>query len=92
MTIEDVQPIIDEGMSDNFDSHDFIRELLQRSHNLYEEMVEKYGSVASAHGMISIFLLNHASALGIEKNGDRKNKSKNINGIITPCAKWRKIR
>lgn len=90
MTIEDVQPIIDEGMSDNFDSHDFIRELMLRNRNLYEDMIEKCGSVASANGIISIFLLNHASALGIVKNGEIK--SENINGKITLCAKWRKIR
>lgn len=90
MTIEDVQPIINGIMSDNFDSHVFIKELSQRNSNLYEEMVEKCGSVASANGIISIFLLNHASALGIVKNGEIK--SENINGKITLCAKWRKIR
>ena len=92
MTIEDARLIIVENMSDIFDSHDFIREFKLRNRNLYEEMVEKCASVTSAHGIISIFLLNHASALGIEKNGEGKNKSKNINGKITPCAKWSKIR
>ena len=92
MTIENVRPIIDENMSDNFDSHDFIREFKLRNRNLYDEMVEKCGSVASAHGIISTFLLNHANALGIEKNGERKNKSKDINGKIRPCTNWRKIR
>ena len=77
-------------MSGNFNSYDFIRELMLRNRNLYEEMIEKCGSVASANGIISIFLLNHPSALGIVKNGEIK--SKNINGKITLCAKWRKIR
>jgi len=92
MTIENVRPIIDENMSDNFDSHDFIREFKLRYRNLYDEMVEKCGNVASAHGIISIFLLNHANALGIEKNRTGKIKSENINGKIKPCAEWRKTR
>lgn len=90
MTVTDVQPIIDEGMCDNFDSHDFIKELMLRNRILYEEMVKKCGSVASAHGIISIFLLNHARALGIEKNG--KILSENVNGKIRLCANWNKIR
>ena len=92
MTIEDVRPIIVENMGDIFDSHDFIRGFKLRNRNLYDEMVEKCGSVASAHGIISIFLSNHASALGIEKNRAGKIKSENINGKIKPCAEWRKTR
>lgn len=90
MIIEEVRPIIVENMGDIFDSHDFIREFKLRNRNPYDEMVEKCGSVASAHGIISIFLSNHANALGIEKYG--KIPSENINGKIGSCTNWRKIR
>lgn len=89
MTIEDVRPIIVENMSDNFDSHDFIKELIWQYPAVYGKLLIKYDDVRVTHSQIGKFLLNHASALEIEKIGE--DGSDDIFGHATPCAKWKKL-
>ena len=89
MTIEDVRPIIVENMCDIFDSHDFIKELIWQYPAVYGKLLVQYDDVRVAHSQIGKFLLNHASALEIEKIGE--DGSDDIFGHATPCAKWKKL-
>ena len=89
MTIEEVKPIIDVQMSDEFDSHDFIKEYIWQYPKSYGELLCKYENVRTAHSQIGKFLLQNTEELGIEKNGE--NGSDDIFGHPTPCAKWKKL-
>lgn len=75
-----------------FDTHDFIRKLLERHPEVYGQSLVKHsengGSVATVDGEISNFLARHASDLHITKIGDVP--SQNILGNISDNAKWRK--
>lgn len=75
-----------------FDTHDFIRKLLERHPEVYGQSLvqhsENGGSVATVDGEISSFLTRHASDLHISKIGDVP--SANILGNISDNAKWRK--
>jgi len=75
-----------------FDTHDFIRKLLERHPEVYGRYLVNHGdhggSVATADGEISSFLARHASDLHITKIGDVP--SSNILGNISDNAKWHK--
>lgn len=75
-----------------FDTHDFIRKLLERHPEVYGQSLVKHsengGSVATVDGEISNFLARHASDLHITKIGDVP--SQNILGNISDNAKWHK--
>jgi hypothetical protein len=75
-----------------FDSHDFIRKLLEKHPEIYGRYLvnhgEHGGSVATADGEISSFLARYASDLHITKTGDVP--SPNILGHISDNAKWQK--
>ena len=75
-----------------FDTHDFIRKLLERHPEVYGQSLvqhsENGGSVATVDGEISSFLARHASDLHITRIGDVP--SSNILGNISINAKWQK--
>lgn len=75
-----------------FDSHDFIRMLLEKHPEEYGEILVKHGrnggSVATADGEISRYLADHVQFLPITRTGDTL--SENILGNITECAAWSK--
>lgn len=83
-------------LNTEFDSHDFIRKLLEKHPEVYGRYLVKHGnnggSVATADGEISSFLAshdsNHDNALRITKIGIVS--SKNILNNITDNAKWQK--
>ena len=83
-------------LNTEFDSHDFIRKLLEKHPEVYGRYLVKHGdnggSVATADGEISSFLAshdsNHDNALRITKIGIVF--SKNILNNITDNAKWHK--
>ena len=83
-------------LNTEFDSHDFIRMLLEKHPEEYGEILVKHGrnggSVATADGEISSFLASHDkdhdNVLHITRIGDVP--SPNILGNITECAAWSK--
>ena len=75
-------------LNTEFDSHDFIRKLLEKHPEVYGRYLVDHGNVATADGEISSFLARHASDLHISKIGDVP--SANILGNISDNAKWRK--
>ena len=76
----------------NFDSHDFIRMLLEKHPEEYGEILVKHGrnggSVATADGEISKYLADHSTELSITRTGNAL--SGNILGHFTECATWSK--
>ena len=79
-------------LNTEFDSHDFIRKLLEKHPEEYGEILVKHGrnggSVATADGEISSFLASHVDDLSISKTGEAP--SKNILDKISVCATWSK--
>ena len=79
-------------LNTEFDSHDFIRKLLEKHPEVYGRYLVKHGdnggSVATADGEISNFLANHIDALQIIRNGNAY--SPNILGHFTEAAAWHK--
>ncbi len=88
MTIEEAVNIRN-VLSDNFDSHDFIREFIWHYPSIYGGLLTKHNNVVTAHAEIANYLLNHSPELGIMKIGI--NKSKDILGNDAECALWTKI-
>lgn len=79
-------------LNTEFDSHDFIRKLLEKHPEVYGRCLVKHGenggSVATADGEISSFLASHVDDLSITKTGEAP--SKNILDNITENARWHK--
>ncbi len=79
-------------LNTEFDSHDFIRMLLEKHPEEYGEILVKHGrnggSVATADGEISSFLASHVDDLSITRIGDVP--SSNILRNISINAKWQK--
>jgi len=75
-----------------FDSHGFIRKLLEKHPEVYGRYLVNHGdhggSVATADGEISSFLARHASDLHITRYGN--GHSRDILGNISDNAKWHK--
>lgn len=75
-----------------FDTHDFIRKLLEKHPEVYGRYLVDHGNVATADGEISSFLArhdkDHDNVLHITRIGDVP--SPNILGNITECAAWSK--
>ena len=79
-------------LNTEFDSHDFIRKLLEKHPEVYGRYLVDHGNVATADGEISSFLArhdkDHDNVLHITRIGDVP--SKNILNNITDNAKWHK--
>ena len=79
-------------LNTEFDSHDFIRKLLEKHPEVYGRYLVKHGdnggSVATADGEISKFLADHSTELSITRTGNAL--SGNILGHFTECATWSK--
>lgn len=79
-------------LNTEFDSHDFIRKLLEKHPEVYGRYLVDHGNVATADGEISSFLArddkDHDNVLHITRIGDVP--SPNILGNITECAAWSK--
>lgn len=88
MEIEKTKAIV-EKLGNEFDSHSFIRKLLEMCPNVYGELLMKYNDVTIVDAQIAIFLLNNAIELRIEKIQDNF-KSANILGNNSPNSLWRK--
>lgn len=77
-------------LNTEFDSHDFIRKLLEKHPEEYGRYLVKHGdsggNLATADGEISNFLANHIDELQIIRNG--KAYSPNILGNYTETAAW----
>lgn len=83
------QTIVD-GLGLQFDSHSFIRKLLQKHPEVYGEILVSSKNVNLANAQISSFLSRNATELNIEKICDDF-VSQNILGIDTANALWKKI-
>lgn len=89
-----VSPII-QGLNDEFDSHQFIINLLKTHPAYYGGYLVKHDNVATADGEIARYLSLNSSDLNIVKIDDpqtEKYKSVNILGNESPCARWRKVK
>ena len=62
MEIEKTKAIV-EKLGNEFDSHSFIRKLLEMCPNVYGELLMKYNDVTIVDAQIAIFLLNNALEL-----------------------------
>ena len=75
-----------------FDTHDFIRKLLEKHPEVYGRYLVDHGNLATADGEISSFLArhdkDHDNVLHITRIGDVP--SSNILGNISDNAKWQK--
>ena len=71
-----------------FDSHDFIRRLMEKHPHLYANILLKNKTVTNAHAEIGRFLLNNSDELNIEITGERVSLDVFLNN--TPCALWQK--
>ena len=71
-----------------FDTHDFIRKLLEKHPEVYGRYLVDHGNVATADGEISKFLADHSTELSITRTGNAL--SGNILGHFTECATWSK--
>lgn len=83
------QTIVD-GLGLQFDSHSFIRKLLQKYPEIYGEKLVSRQDVNLANGEISSFLSRNAKALNIEI-ACHDFVSQNILGNDSPNALWKKI-
>lgn len=89
MNIVIAQMILNE-LGLKFDSHRFIRKLLQKYPEVYGERLVARKNVNLANGEISSFLSRNATELKIEKISDDF-VSQNILGNDTANALWKKI-
>lgn len=89
LNITVAQTIVD-GLGLQFDSHSFIRKLLQKHPEIYGEKLVSRQDVNLANGEISSFLSRNAKALNIEIVC-HDFVSQNILGNDSPNALWKKI-
>ena len=75
-------------LNTEFDSHDFIRKLLEKHPEVYGRYLVDHGNGATADGEISKFLADHSTELSITRTGNAL--SENILGHFTECATWSK--
>lgn len=89
MGIDLAKGIIDEIKKNfrDFDSHQFILELIKRDAVTYGNLLVKHGNVTTAHAEIAKFLKNNCAALGIIYDGDTS--TNNIFGTPSKCAQWK---
>lgn len=76
-------------LNDNFDSHDFIRELYVHMPSVYGVFLVRHNNVNTAHAEISNFLRFYSNDLEICEMG--KVVSLNIFGKPSECAQWGKL-
>ena len=89
MNIEETLIILS-VLDDNFDSHDFIREYINRLPSSYGELLIKHNNVNLAHAEIANFLRTNANILNIHRIG--ATESNDIFGNKAGCAKWEKFK
>lgn len=88
MEINEASQII-RSLKDNFDSHDFIRELYIHMPSVYGTFLVKHNNVNTAHAEISNYLRMNSSELEICEMD--KVISPNIFGNQSECTQWRKM-
>lgn len=75
-----------------FDSHDFIRKLMEKHPHVYANILLKHENVTYAHAEIGRFLINNSEEgykkLSIKKIGEKISLDVFLND--TPCALWNK--
>lgn len=71
-----------------FDSHDFIRKLMEKHPHVYANILLKHENVTYAHAEIGRFLSNNSNELSIKNVGQRKSLDVFLND--PPCALWNK--
>jgi len=91
---EHAQQIIDNCLSEEFHSHDFIKQLIKHHEERYVR--EMNGSISSGNGIfrslhsqIGLYLSQKREILGIEPRD--KVSSENIKGNVSENQGWRKI-
>lgn len=79
-------------MKDEFDTHDFIKELRHLHEQEYLSIAERYrtDSFRTANSLIARFLSANVTELEITKVEDMKSRSKNVHKNQTSCTLWRK--
>lgn len=87
MNQEILTPIV-RGMNNVFNSHDLIKELMNREPVVYNELKDRYNDVRIVHSQIGISLSRLAEKLGIEKTGVISDDSL---GYPSKCAIWRTL-
>jgi len=85
-----IAKFIQEQMSDEFDSHEFIKMFIKKYPDSYGLLLIAYKNVTTTHSQIANFLRNNAEELHIEENPNKK-KSNSIFEKTVPNASWRKI-
>lgn len=76
-------------MNRTFDSHDFLCEYNKQFPDSYNLLLTT-NDINSAHGVIGMYLGNHASVLRIHKLENASHESININGKSSHCSCWEK--
>lgn len=77
-----------DALGNEFDSHDFIRKLIEKHHVLYAVFLIRHRNVNTAHAEIARYLGKKATTLKIHGSGERK--SEDIFGNETSCTLWKK--
>ena len=92
ITLKEAQRVI-LMMKDEFDSHDFILAYACGFTMSYLNMLwENKGNVCIADGKIGKFLSRNQVSLCIQNSFPKETKSININGYVSDCTKWKKIK
>lgn len=89
MEITEAKSVI-AGLTDIFDSHDFIKAFILKYPSAYGTMLIKHKNVITAHAEIANYLRLNTSVLPIQRIEDVNHKSDDIFGNCVPCAKWAK--
>lgn len=89
MEINDFKNVIN-GLPNEFNSHDFIRNYIKCYEPEYVKMLSpEFGTFKKAHAQIGKFLSDEQKTLGIKKNGTIL--SEDIKGDSDQIALWEKI-